>query len=95
MERNCCFIIQRAYSFLAIIKAQETEKELVRVYEQRHNCHYTESPASDSHSKGSVDLNSVSNLTQLTTDFQQTAFQNSQIFIDSKIKYIIIVMLSH
>ena len=29
-------VMQTAYSFLAVIKAQETEKELVRVYEQRH-----------------------------------------------------------
>ena len=29
IERNCHFIIQTAYSFLAVIEAQETEEDLI------------------------------------------------------------------
>ena len=76
------FIIQTAYSFLAVVEAQETEKNLVRVYEQRHNFCNTVTHPTVAALKDSVDLNPVSTLIHVRT------FQNSLISISSKIKYI-------
>ena len=107
-SRSKVFIVQTAYGFLAIIEAQENErererergggeKELVKVYEQRHTCRYNKVTHPLSLPRRALWISTLFQLANQTqpTISQLTYFQNSLISIYSKIKYIIGVTTSH